>query len=129
MNIFSDKFIDHFLNPRNVGELENPDSIGEVEEEKSGGKVIFYIKIKDGKLIDIKYKILGCPSAISSASIISENFINSKLEDCLNLDINFLKENFGNLPNDILNCGNLSIEAFKKAVINYLEAKGGKNDR
>lgn len=127
MNIFSDTFIDHFLNPRNVGEIDNPDSVGIIEDEKSGGKVIFYIKIYDGKLIDIKYKILGCPSAISSASLISESFKNKSINECIKIDINFLKEKFGNLPQDILDCGNLSIEAFKKAIFSFLE-KEEKND-
>lgn len=121
MQIFSEKFIDHFLNPRNVGEIENPDTIGEVEEEKSNGKVIFYIKIKENKIFDIKYKIFGCPSAISSASLISETFKGKTIEDCLNIDLNFLKENFGDLPQDVLNCGNLSIMAFKKAILNFLK--------
>lgn len=127
MNIFSETFIDHFLNPRNVGEIDNPDSIGIIEEEKSGGKVIFYIKVKNKKLIDIKYKILGCPSAISSASLISESFKDKTIDECLQIDINFLKEKFGDLPQDILNCGNLSIEAFKNAIINFLD-KEEKND-
>ncbi len=127
MIIFNDTFIDHFLNPRNVGEIENPDSIGIIEEEKSGGKVIFYIKVKDKKLVDIKYKILGCPSAISSASLISESFIDKTIDECLQIDTNFLKEKFGDLPQDILNCGNLSIEAFKNAIINFLDMEE-KND-
>lgn len=128
MHIYGEKFIDHFLNPRNVGEIENPDSIGVVEEEKGGGKIIFYIKVNGEKLSEIKYKIYGCPSAISSASLISESFIGTKLEDALKIDLNFLKNNFGDLPQDILDCGNLSIEAFKNAIINFFK-KEEKNDR
>ncbi|MDI6861292.1 MAG: iron-sulfur cluster assembly scaffold protein [Caldisericia bacterium] len=127
MYLFGEKFVDHFLNPRNVGEIENPDSIGIVEEEKGGGKIIFYIKVNGDRIIDIKYKILGCPSAISSASLISESFIGATLEECLKIDINFLKNNFGDLSQDVLYCGNLSIEAFKNAIINFLK-KEEKND-
>jgi nitrogen fixation NifU-like protein len=121
MNIFGDNFIDHFLNPRNVGEIENPDSIGIFEDEKSGGKIVFHLKIINGKIEDIKYKILGCPSAISSASLISEKFKGKDLNSSLNIDLNFLKENFGDLPEDILNCGVFAIEAFKNAILNFLK--------
>lgn len=121
MNIFGEKFIEHFLNPRNVGEIENPDSVGIFEDEKSGGKIVFYLKINNRELEDIKYKIVGCPSAISSASLISEKFIGKKIEDCLNLDLKFLKENFGELPEDVLNCGEFAIEAFKNAIFNFLK--------
>ncbi len=128
MNIFGDKFIEHFLNPKNVGEIENADSIGIFKDDKSGGKVVFYLKIFNGKLEDIKYKIVGCPSAISSASLISEKFIGKKVDECINLNINFLKENFGELPEDVLNCGAFAIEAFKNAIFNFLKKEEIKSD-
>ncbi|HPB34696.1 MAG TPA: iron-sulfur cluster assembly scaffold protein, partial [Caldisericia bacterium] len=116
MEIYSKTFIDHFMNPRNVGEIENADGIGIGENPQKGGKIVFYIKVKDNKLIDIKYKVLGCPSAISSSSLISEFFKDKLIENALKIDTNFLKENLGNLPEDVIECAKLSIVAFQNAI-------------
>lgn len=123
MEIYSKVFIDHFMNPRNVGEIKDADGVGIGENLERGGKIIFYIKVKDNKLIDIKYKVLGCPSAISSSSIISEKCLGMKIEEALKINFNFLKENLGNLPQDVVECANLSIVAFQNAILNY--KKGG----
>ncbi|HOC52864.1 MAG TPA: iron-sulfur cluster assembly scaffold protein [Caldisericia bacterium] len=125
MEIYSKTFIDHFMNPRNVGEIENADGIGIGENPQKGGKIVFYIKVKDNKLIDIKYKVLGCPSAISSSSLISEFFKDKLIENALKIDTNFLKENLGNLPEDVIECAKLSIVAFQNAILDY--KKGGNN--
>ncbi len=125
MEIYSKTFIDHFMNPRNVGEIENADGIGIGENPQKSGKIVFYIKVKDNKLIDIKYKVLGCPSAISSSSLISEFFKNKLIENALKIDTNFLKENLGNLPEDVIECAKLSIVAFQNAILDY--KKGGNN--
>ncbi|HOK18574.1 MAG TPA: iron-sulfur cluster assembly scaffold protein [Caldisericia bacterium] len=126
MEIYSKTFIDHFMNPRNVGEIEDADGIGIGENPQKSGKIVFYIKVKDNKLIDIKYKVLGCPSAISSSSLISEFFRDKLIENALKIDTNFLKENLGNLPEDVLECAKLSIAAFQNAILNY--KKGGNYD-
>jgi nitrogen fixation NifU-like protein len=125
MEIYSKTFIDHFMNPKNIGEIEDADGIGVGENPDKSGKIIFYIKVKDNKLIEIKYKVLGCPSAISSSSLISEYCKNMLIENALKIDKNFLKENLGNLPEDVLECASLSIVAFKNAINNY--KKGGNN--
>ncbi|HQJ57107.1 MAG: iron-sulfur cluster assembly scaffold protein [Caldisericia bacterium] len=125
MEIYSKTFIDHFMNPRNVGEIENADGIGIGENPQKSGKIVFYIKVKDNKLIDIKYKVLGCPSAISSSSLISEFFKDKLIENALKIDTNFLKENLGNLPEDVIECAKLSIVAFQNAILDY--KKGGNN--
>jgi len=125
MEIYSKTFIDHFMNPRNVGEIENADGIGIGENPQKSGKIVFYIKVKDNKLINIKYKVLGCPSAISSSSLISEFFKDKLIENALKIDTNFLKENLGNLPEDVIECAKLSIVAFQNAILDY--KKGGNN--
>jgi len=125
MEIYSKTFIDHFMNPKNIGEIEDADGIGVGENPDKSGKIIFYIKVKDNKLIEIKYKVLGCPSAISSSSLISEYCKNMLIENALKIDKNFLKENLGNLPEDVLECASLSIVAFQNAINNY--KKGGNN--
>ena len=125
MEIYSKTFIDHFMNPRNVGEIENADGIGIGENPQKSGKIVFYIKVKDNKLINIKYKVLGCPSAISSSSLISEFFRDKLIENALKIDTNFLKENLGNLPEDVIECAKLSIVAFQNAILDY--KKGGNN--
>jgi len=125
MEIYSKTFIDHFMNPKNIGEIEDADGIGVGENPDKSGKIIFYIKVKDNKLIEIKYKVLGCPSAISSSSLISEYCNNMLIENALKIDKNFLKENLGNLPEDVLECASLSMVAFQNAINNY--KKGGNN--
>lgn len=125
MEIYSKKFIDHFMNPRNVGEIEDADGIGISESPEKSGKIIFYIKVKDNILIDIKYKVIGCPSAITSSSLISESFKDKSIDDALKIDTNFLKDNLGNLPKDVLECAKLSIVSFRNAIKTY--KKGGSN--
>ncbi len=125
MEIYSKTFIDHFMNPRNVGEIENADGVGVGENIDKGGKIIFYIKIQNNVLVDIKYKVLGCPSAISSSSLISENFKDKTIDESLKIDIDYLKKELGNLPQDVLECANLAIIAFHNAIFSY--KKGGKN--
>ncbi|MGB9843639.1 MAG: iron-sulfur cluster assembly scaffold protein [Caldisericia bacterium] len=125
MEIYSKTFIDHFMNPRNVGEIEDADGIGISESPERSGKIIFYIKVKNNILIDIKYKVLGCPSAITSSSLISESFKDKSIDDALKIDKNFLKENLGNLPEDVLECAKLSIDSFQNAIKTY--KKGGRN--
>lgn len=125
MEIYSKTFIDHFMNPKNIGEIEAADGIGIGENPDKSGKIIFYIKVKDNKLIEIKYKVLGCPSAISSSSLISEYCKNMLIENALKINKNFLKEKLGNLPEDVLECASLSIVAFQNAINNY--KKGGNN--
>lgn len=107
------------MNPKNVGELEDADGIGVAENREAGGKAVFYIKVKDNIIKDIKYKILGCPSAISSASLISVSFVDKSVEEASIVDKNFLIKNLGNLPDDVLECANLSIIAFINSINNY----------
>ncbi|MGQ9844846.1 MAG: iron-sulfur cluster assembly scaffold protein [Caldisericia bacterium] len=123
MEIYSKIFIDHFMNPRNVGEIKDADGTGIAENVDKSGKIVFYIKVRDKKLIEIKYKVLGCPSAISSSSLISEYCKNMLIEDALKINRDFLKKNLGNLPEDVFECAELSIVAFHDAIINY--KKGG----
>jgi len=123
LEIYSKTFIDHFMNPRNVGEIEDADGIGISESPEKSGKIIFYIKVKDNILIDIKYKVIGCPSAITSSSLISESFKDKSIDDALKIDTNFLKDNLGNLPEDVLECAKLSIVSFRNAIKTY--KKGG----
>lgn len=125
MELYSKIFIDHFMNPRNVGEIKDADGTGIAENLDKSGKIIFYIKVSDEKLIEIKYKVLGCPSAISSSSLISEHCKNMLIEDALKINREFLKKTLGNLPEDVLECAELSIVAFHNAIINY--KKGGNN--
>lgn len=79
METYSKEFLNHFLNPRNVGEIPNPDIVGIAEKQERGGKVVFYIKLKKDKIVEIKYKVLGCPAAISASSIISEKCLNQTI--------------------------------------------------
>ena len=72
MQIYSEKVMEHFMNPRNVGEIENPDGVGEVGNPVCGDMMTFYIKVKDNRLEDVKFKTFGCGAAIAVSSIVSE---------------------------------------------------------
>ena len=85
MPIYSEKVMDHFTNPRNVGEIENADGIGEVGNPVCGDMMTFYIKVKDNRLEDVKYKTFGCGAAIAVSSMVSELAKGKTLEEAMEI--------------------------------------------
>ena len=81
MPVYSEKVMDHFMNPRNVGEIENADGIGEVGNPVCGDMMTFYIKVKDNRLSDVKFKTFGCGAAIAVSSMVSEMAMGKTLEE------------------------------------------------
>lgn len=123
MSNFSDVFLDHFLNPKNVGEISNPDSIGVAENKERGGKVVFYMSLIGNRINEIKYKVLGCPAAISAASVISERCLNMDVLEAKNLSDKKLKEWLGEIPDNVFECAKLALQAFHNAILNFLERR------
>lgn len=126
MPIYSDTVMDHFMHPRNVGEIENPDGVGEVGNPVCGDMMTFYIKVKDNRLADVKYKTFGCGAAIAVSSMVSELAIGKTLEEAMKINANTVAKELQGLPKQKMHCSNLGDEALHKAIEDYLNKKSGK---
>ena len=124
MAIYSDKVMDHFSNPRNVGEIEDADGVGEVGNPVCGDMMTFYIKVKDNRLDDVKFKTFGCGAAIAVSSITSEMAKGKTLEEAVTITPSLVAKELGGLPKNKFHCSNLGAQALRKAIRNYAEKKG-----
>lgn len=118
---YSQKVMEHFVNPRNVGEIENPDGIGTVGNPVCGDMMSFYIKVADGILIDVKFKTFGCGAAIAVSSIVSEMAKGKTLDEAMGITNKMVAEELGGLPPNKLHCSNLGADALHKAIEDYLQ--------
>ncbi len=119
--LYSEKVMDHFRNPRNVGEIENADGIGEVGNAKCGDIMRMYIKVDDGKITDAKFMTFGCGSAIATSSIATEMIIGQPVEKALELTNKAVVEALGGLPAHKIHCSVLAEQAVKAAVKDYFD--------
>jgi len=119
MPIYSEKVMDHFMKPRNVGEIENPDGVGEVGNPVCGDMMTFYIKVKDNRLADIKFRTFGCGAAIAVSSMVSEMAMGKTLEEALKITPKSVAEELEGLPKNKFHCSNLGAEALAKAIEDY----------
>jgi len=125
MAIYSDTVMDHFTNPRNVGEIEDPDGIGEVGNPVCGDMMTFYIKVDDQeRLSDVKFKTFGCGAAIAVSSMVSEMAKGKTVEEALKISRNDVAEQLGGLPQQKMHCSNLGADALHKAIEDYVSKKG-----
>lgn len=124
---YSKIVMEHFFNPRNVGEIEDADGIGEVGNPICGDLMTFYIKVKDNKLEDIKFKTFGCGAAIAVSSIVSETAKGMNLDEAEKITSKEVAEMLGGLPPQKLHCSNLGAKALKKAIENYRKKSGKLN--
>ncbi len=125
MPIYSDTVMDHFANPRNVGEIEDADGIGEVGNPVCGDMMTFYIKVKDDRLEDVKFKTFGCGAAIAVSSIASEMAIGKTLDEAMEITPDTVAEALEGLPKQKLHCSNLGAQALNAAIQDY-RGKGEK---
>ena len=126
MPIYSEKVMDHFMNPRNVGEIENADGVGEVGNPVCGDMMTFYIKVDDNHLSDVKFKTFGCGAAIAVSSIVSEMAMGKTLEEARKITPALVAEELEGLPKNKYHCSNLGAQALNKAIDNYLKKQGKK---
>jgi nitrogen fixation NifU-like protein len=117
--IYSDKVMDHFSNPRNVGVIPDADGVGQVGNPVCGDMMSFYIKVKDGRLADIKFQTFGCGAAIAVSSIVSEMAMGKTLEEAEAITNDKVAEELGGLPKNKLHCSNLGADALHKAIEDY----------
>jgi len=129
MPVYSEKVMEHFMNPRNVGEIENPDGVGEEGNPVCGDMMTFYIRVKDDRLEDIKFKTFGCGAAIAVSSMVSEMAKGKTLEEAMKITPRSVADELEGLPKNKFHCSNLGAQALNKAIKDYLSKKktaGGK---
>lgn len=117
--MYSPKVMQHFSNPQNVGEIPDADGVGEVGNPVCGDLMTIYIKVKDNKLEDIKFKTFGCAAAIATSSIITTMARGMTLEDAGKISRNDVAKELGGLPPQKMHCSNLAADALKLAIENY----------
>jgi len=121
---YTQKVMDHFAQPRNVGVIEHPDGLGEVGNPACGDIMTFTIQVKDGKLEDVKFQTFGCGAAIAVSSMISEMAKGKSLEDAMKITNRDVAEALDGLPTNKLHCSNLGADALHAAIRNYYERNG-----
>jgi len=122
--IYSEKVMDHFTNPRNVGEIEDANGIGEVGNAKCGDIMRVYLKVEDNKIVDCKFKTFGCGSAIASSSMATELIKGKSLDEAWTLSNVAVAEALDGLPPVKMHCSVLAEEAIHKAINDYREKQG-----
>jgi nitrogen fixation NifU-like protein len=122
--IYSEKVMEHFASPHNVGEIENADGIGEVGNEKCGDIMKMYLKINAGIIEDVKFKTFGCGAAIATSSIATDMIKGKRIEDALKLSNKAVVEALDGLPPAKVHCSVLAEQAVKSAIADYYTKQG-----
>lgn len=122
---YSEKVMDHFMHPRNVGDMENPDGIGKVGNPICGDIMEMYIKVKDGIIVDAKFKTFGCGAAIATSSMATEMIKGKTIEEALTLTNKAVAEALEGLPPVKMHCSVLAEDAVKSAIDDYLKKTTG----
>ncbi|HYR03163.1 MAG TPA: Fe-S cluster assembly scaffold protein NifU [Syntrophobacteria bacterium] len=126
---YSEVVMDHFKNPRNVGEMKDADGVGEVGNPICGDMMSIYIKVKDDRIDDIKFLTFGCGAAIAVSSMVTEMARGKTLEDAKKITNKSVAKALEGLPTNKLHCSNLGADALHAAIQNYLDRKAGKADK
>ncbi len=124
MPIYSEKVMDHFTNPRNVGEIPGADGIGEEGNPVCGDMMTFYIKVKDGRLEDVKFKTFGCGAAIAVSSMVSEMARGKTIDEARRITPELVAKELEGLPKNKFHCSNLGAQALNKAIDDYVSRHG-----
>ena len=129
-SLYSEKVMEHFRNPRNVGEMENPDGIGHVGNPVCGDIMELYIKVNDSIIVDAKFKTFGCGAAIATSSMVTEMVKGKSIKEALEVSNRAVAEALGGLPPVKMHCSVLAEEAPKLAIDDYLtrSRKDGGNE-
>ena len=125
--MYSEKVMDHFTNPRNVGEIGDADGVGEVGNPKCGDLMKIFIKVEDKHLKDIKFKTFGCGAAIATSSMVTEMAMGKTLEESLEISNKTVAEALGGLPSQKMHCSNLAADALHAAIDDYRKKQTASN--
>jgi nitrogen fixation NifU-like protein len=121
--MYSDKVLDHFRNPRNVGELEDADGVGTVGNPVCGDLMTIYIKVEEDRISDIRFKTFGCGAAIATTSMTTELAKGKTLDEALKITREQVAEELGGLPPVKMHCSNLAADALHEAINDYRKKK------
>ena len=121
--MYSEKVMDHFMNPRNVGEIPDADGVGTVGNPVCGDLMIVYIKVEDNRLQDVKFKTFGCGAAIATSSMTTELAKGKTIEEALKITRGDVADSLGGLPAIKMHCSNLAADALHAAIEDYLKKK------
>jgi nitrogen fixation NifU-like protein len=124
--MYSQKVMDHFKNPRNMGEIPDADGVGTVGNPVCGDLMTIYIKVKDNRIEDVKFKTFGCGAAIATSSMTTELAKGKTLEEAMKLSRKDVADNLGGLPAIKMHCSNLAADGLHAAIEDYLKKKGAK---
>ena len=124
MALYSDIVMDHFMHPRNVGEIENPDGVGQVGNAKCGDIMKMYLKIRDNVIQDVKFETFACGSAIASSSMATEMIKGKTIDEALAVTNRQVVDALGGLPAHKLHCSVLAEESIKSAIKDYYDRHG-----
>ena len=124
INMYSEKVMNHFMNPRNVGEIAEADGIGQVGNPKCGDIMKMYLKIKNGIIIDAKFKTFGCGAAIATSSMATELVIGKTVDEALKITNKAVADALDGLPLVKMHCSNLAEEAIRSAIEDYKRHRG-----
>jgi nitrogen fixation NifU-like protein len=120
MVAYNEKVMQNFINPQNVGDIKDADGIGEVGNPVCGDMMTFYIKVKDNKLEDVRFKTFGCGAAIAVSSMVSQIAKGKTIEEALKITNTDVADQLGGLPKNKLHCSNLGADALHAAIQDYL---------
>ena len=121
---YSEKVMDHFMHPRNVGELENANGIGEIGNAKCGDIMKMYIRVEAGVIVDVKFKTFGCGSAIATSSMATEMIKGKTIDEALTLSNKAVVEALDGLPPHKIHCSVLAEQSIKAAISDYYKRLG-----
>ncbi len=122
--MYSDKVMDHFMNPRNVGEIDNADGVGQVGNAKCGDIMKIYLKIEDGIVRDVKFKTFGCGAAVATSSMATELILGKTIEEAQRITNKAVMEALDGLPPAKVHCSVLAEEAIAAALFDYKRKHG-----
>lgn len=122
--MYSEKVMDHFTNPRNVGVIDDANGVGEVGNAKCGDIMKIYLKVDDNIIKDVKFKTFGCGAAIATSSMVTEMVKGKTLEEALEISNAAVAEALDGLPPIKMHCSNLAADALHAAIKDYIEKKG-----
>ncbi|BAF59236.1 MAG: Fe-S cluster assembly scaffold protein NifU [Pelotomaculum sp.] len=123
--MYSEKVIEHFSNPRNVGEIPDADGVGEIGNQVCGDITKIFIKVEDNVIKDIKFKTFGCGAAIASGSMLTEMAKGKTIEEALQITNKHVADMLGGLPPQKMHCSNLAADALYKAIEDYKSRQAG----
>ncbi len=123
-SVYSEQVMDHFMNPRNVGEIEDANGIGEIGNAKCGDIMKMYIKVENDIIVDVKFKTFGCGSAIATSSIATEMIKGKSIQEALTLSNKAVVEALGGLPTHKIHCSVLAEQSIRAAIADYYTRQG-----